>query len=46
VLSHHEARLIGKSDEIKWVRTLTNPIMEIEGFAGGRGVLIDITESS
>jgi PAS domain S-box-containing protein len=44
VLSHHEVRLIGKSGEIKRVRMLTSPIMEIEGFAGGRGVLINIIE--
>ncbi len=37
-------RVIGKEGEIKWVRTLTNPIIEEGGFAGARGVLIDVTE--
>ncbi len=41
---HSDYRVIGKHGDIKWVRTLTNPIIEEEGFVGARGVLIDITE--
>ena len=44
IVRHSDYRVIGKHGDIKWVRTLTNPIIEEEGFAGARGVLIDITE--
>jgi PAS domain S-box-containing protein len=37
-------RMIDKQDDIKWVRTLTNPVIEKGVFMGARGVLIDITE--
>jgi len=43
VLSYDEYRLIGKSGDIKWVRSQTSPIIDIGGFAGGRGIIIDIT---
>jgi PAS domain S-box-containing protein len=44
IVKHSDYRLIGKQGDIKWVRTLTNPIIEEGGFVGARGVLIDITE--
>jgi PAS domain S-box-containing protein len=44
LISRDEYRVIGKHGDIKWVRTLTTPIIDIEGFAGGRGILIDMTE--
>jgi PAS domain S-box-containing protein len=44
IIRHSDYRVIGKHGDIKWVRTLTNPIIEEGGFAGARGVLIDITE--
>ena len=45
IIKPTEYRMIGKKGEIKWVRTLTNPIVEGGIFAGGHGLLIDITES-
>ena len=44
IVRHSDYRVIGKQGDIKWVRTLTNPVVEEGGFAGARGVLIDITE--
>ena len=44
IVRHSDYRVIGKHGDIKWVRTLTNPIIEEGGFVGARGVLIDITE--
>ncbi|MFH0813960.1 MAG: PAS domain S-box protein, partial [Pseudomonadota bacterium] len=44
IVRHIDYRVIGKQGDIKWVRTLTNPIIEEGGFVGGRGVIIDITE--
>ncbi|MCJ7565179.1 MAG: PAS domain S-box protein, partial [Candidatus Aminicenantes bacterium] len=44
IVKHSDYRLIGKHGDIKWVRTLTNPIIEEGGFVGARGVIIDITE--
>jgi PAS domain S-box-containing protein len=44
IVTHSDYRVIGKHGDIKWVRTLTNPIIEEGGFVGARGVLIDITE--
>ena len=44
IVKHSDYRVIGKHGDIKWVRTLTNPIIEEGGFVGARGVLIDITE--
>jgi two-component system CheB/CheR fusion protein len=43
-LRHSDYRVIGKQGDIKWVRTLLNPIMGEEGFVGARGVLVDISE--
>jgi PAS domain S-box-containing protein len=37
VVSHDEYRVIGKSGDVKWVRSQTSPILDIGGFAGGRG---------
>jgi len=39
-----EYRMMGKSGEIRWVRTLTKPAMRGRSFTGARGTLIDITE--
>jgi PAS domain S-box-containing protein len=44
VVSQDEYRVIGKSGNVKWVRSQTSPILDIGGFAGGRGILVDITE--
>ena len=44
IVRDSDYRVIGKHGDIKWVRTLTNPIIEEGGFVGARGVLIDITE--
>lgn len=44
VVSHNEYRVIGKSGDVRWVRSQTSPILDIGGFAGGRGILVDITE--
>jgi PAS domain S-box-containing protein len=44
MVSHDEYRVIGKSGDVKWVRSQTSPILDIGGFAGGRGILIDITK--
>ncbi len=44
IVRQSDYRVIGKHGDIKWVRTLTNPIIEEGGFVGARGVLIDITE--
>ncbi len=44
IVRQGDYRVIGKHGDIKWVRTLTNPIIEEGGFVGARGVLIDITE--
>ena len=44
IVGYSDYRVIGKQGDIKWVRTLTNPIIEEGGFVGARGVLIDITE--
>jgi PAS domain S-box-containing protein len=44
IVSPDEYRLIGKYGDIKCVRTLTRPINEVDGFAGGRGIIIDFTE--
>ena len=44
IVRQDEYRVIGKHGDIKWMRTLTNPIVEEGGFVGARGVLIDITE--
>jgi len=41
---YFEFRVIGKQGDIKWVRTLTDPIFQAGIFAGSRGTLIDITE--
>ena len=39
-----EYRLVGKSGEVRYVRTYTTPIMKKNIFEGARGTLIDITE--
>ena len=44
VVSHDEYRVIGKSGDVKWVMSQTRPILDIEGFVGGRGILVDVTE--
>jgi two-component system sensor histidine kinase UhpB len=44
IARHSDYRVIGKHADIKWVRTLTNPIIKEGGFVGAHGVLIDITE--
>ena len=44
IVRQDEYRVIGKHGDIKWMRTLTNPIIEERGFVGVRGVLMDITE--
>lgn len=44
VASHDEYRVMGKSGDIKWVRSLTTPIFDVGGFVGGRGILVDISE--
>ncbi|MFZ4441252.1 MAG: PAS domain S-box protein [Syntrophales bacterium] len=44
VVSHDEYRVIGKSGDVKWVRSQTSPILDIMGFEGGRGIIIDISE--
>jgi PAS domain S-box-containing protein len=44
IVGHSDYRVIGKQGDIKWVRTLTNPIIEEGGFVGARGVLIDIND--
>ncbi|MCG6533250.1 MAG: PAS domain S-box protein [Syntrophales bacterium LBB04] len=44
MVSHGEYRVIGKSGDVKWVRSLTSPILDIGGFVGGRGIIVDITE--
>jgi PAS domain S-box-containing protein len=41
---YSDYRMIHKYGDIKWVRTLTNPIIEEGDFVGARGTLIDITE--
>jgi len=40
-----ECRMIAKSGQIRWVRTLTKPVMKGNSFTGARGTLINITES-
>ncbi len=37
-------RLMTKSGDYRWVRTLTTPLMDEHGFKGAQGTLIDITE--
>jgi PAS domain S-box-containing protein len=44
IVSHGEYRVISKSGDVKWVRSQTRPILDIEGFTGGRGILVDISE--
>ena len=44
IVSPDTYRMISKDGVIKWVRSQTSPIFDIGGFAGGRGVLVDITE--
>ena len=44
IVSRSDYRIIGKHGDIKWVGTVTTPIIDIEGFAGGRGILMDMTE--
>ncbi len=39
-----EYRLMGKSGEVRYVRTYTRPIMKKNIFEGARGTLIDITD--
>ena len=39
-----EYRVVGKSGEVRHVRTYTKPIMKENTFEGARGTLIDITE--
>ncbi len=39
-----EYRLVGKSGEVRYVRTYTRPIMKKNIFEGARGTLIDITD--
>ncbi len=39
-----EYRLVGKSGEVRYVRTYTRPIIKDNIFEGARGTLIDITE--
>ena len=39
-----EYRGMAKSDEVRWVRTRTKPMMKGNAFSGARGTLIDITE--
>ena len=41
---YSDYRMIDKYGDIKWVRTMTKPIIEEGDFVGGRGTLIDITE--
>ncbi len=43
VVSHDEYRVIDKSGGVKWVRSLTSPIVDIGGFLGGRGILVDVS---
>ncbi|MCJ7644551.1 MAG: PAS domain S-box protein [Candidatus Aminicenantes bacterium] len=43
VIEYSEYRVIDKRGKIRWVRTLTNPIIEGERFVGARGTLIDIS---
>ncbi len=43
IVTPEDYRIIGKQGDIKWVRTLTSPIVDSEDFAGGRGILMDIT---
>jgi PAS domain S-box-containing protein len=44
VVSYDEYRVIGKSGDVVWMRSQTSPILDIGGFAGGRGILVDISE--
>ena len=44
VASYDEYRVIGKSGDVVWMRSQTSPILDIGGFAGGRGILVDISE--
>ena len=39
-----EYRIVGKSGEVRYVRTYTRPIMKEDTFEGARGTLIDITD--
>jgi two-component system, cell cycle sensor histidine kinase and response regulator CckA len=39
-----EYRVVGKSGEVRYVRTFTRPIMKKNIFEGARGTLIDITD--
>ena len=43
VIEYSDYRVIDKRGEIRWVRTLTNPIIEGERFVGARGTLVDIS---
>jgi PAS domain S-box-containing protein len=43
-VKYTDYRMIDKQGDIKWVRTLTNPVIENGVFVGARGALVDITE--
>ncbi len=43
-LKYFEYRIVAKQGDLRWVRTLTNPVFEAGIFAGARGVLVDISE--
>ena len=43
-IKYTDYRMIDKQGDSKWVRTLTNPVIEKGVFMGARGALVDITE--
>jgi HD-GYP domain-containing protein (c-di-GMP phosphodiesterase class II) len=43
-LKYSECRIVAKQGDLRWVRTLTNPVFEAGIFAGARGVLFDISD--